>query len=134
MTWVLTGYLLDGQLDNRTAGRITGWLRFAGLKDNVTLDLQGDFEPDIRGKRISLKGVYPGKEASAVEYMKYFDERQTGKAGHITAGWPPYPWTDYPYIEWYSDTNDRVVLYLEPHQIAIVDETGAVLAEAPDVI
>lgn len=134
MSWEPSVFLLEGEMDNRTAGRITGWLRFAGLAEKVVLELQGDFEPDIRGRRISLKGVYPGKPASAVEYMKGFDPCQTGKAGHITAGWPPYSWTNYPYLEWYSESNDRVVMFLEPHQIAIMDDAEAVVAASPDMI
>ena len=122
MSWNISAYLLEGELDNRNPGRVTGWLRFAGLAEKVELDLEGDFEPDIRGTRIGFKNTFFGREDVAVEYMEGFDPRQTGKAGHITVGGPPQSWTDYPYIEWYSSTNDRVVLYLEPHQVFLIDE------------
>lgn len=134
MAWAPSAFLLEGELDNRTPGKITGWLQFAGLADRVTLDLKGDFEPDIRGRRIGLKGVFLGKDATAVEYMKGLTAQQVGKAGHITAGWPPQSWTDYPYIEWYSATNDRVVLHLEPHQVSILDPTTDVATEDPPFI
>lgn len=134
MTWTPSAFLLEGELDNRTPGKITGWLRFAGLAEQITLDLEGDFEPDIRGRKIGLKGVYFGKEAAAIEYMKGLTARQVGKAGHITAGWPPQSWTDYPYIEWYSATNDRVVLFPEPHQVSILDPAVDLMAKDPGLV
>ena len=131
MTWRPSAYLLEGELDNRKAGRITGWLRFAGLPGKIVLDLEGDFEPDIRGRRIGLAGRRFCNLAAAAKYMSGFALKQTGKAGHITAGWPPQSWTDYPFIEWYSDRNDRVVMYLEPHQVAILDEPAEIAAAEP---
>ena len=122
MTWRPSAFLLEGELDNRTAERITGWMRFAGLPEKVTLDLEGNFEPDVRGRRIAFKNIYLGRQGEAVEYMEGFQLRQTGKAGHITLGGPPQSWTDFPYIEWCSAENDRVVLYLEPHQVFLIDE------------
>jgi hypothetical protein len=38
---------------------------------------------------------------------------------HIAAGNLYYPYTEYPYLEWYSD-NGRVVLELDPSQVEIV--------------
>jgi len=134
MTWRPSDYLLEGELDNRTPGKISGWLRFAGLAEKVLVDLDGDFEPDIRGRRIGLTGRRFCNLVSATKYMGGFAVKQCGKAGHITAGWPPQSWTDYPYIEWYSASNDRVVLYLEPHQVSLVDEPAEVAAEQPGLL
>jgi len=39
MAWRPTQYLLEGELDNTTPGKVTGWMRFAGMKDNVAFDL-----------------------------------------------------------------------------------------------
>ena len=47
-------------------------------------------------------------------------EHQTGKAGDITAGLPPRDYVEYPYIEWYSRANGRVVLELEPEQVQVI--------------
>ena len=49
MAWRPTEYLLEGELDNTTPGKVTGWMRFAGTKDRVTLDLEGDFHRINRG-------------------------------------------------------------------------------------
>lgn len=134
MTWRPSTYLLAGELDNTTPGKVTGWMRFAGLPEQVTIDLEGDFEPDIRGRRIGLKGGYPGKEGAAIEFMKGFAARQVGRTGHITAGWPPHSWTEYPYIEWYSLHNDRVVLYLEPYQVSILDLPAELAGAEPGAV
>ncbi len=131
MTWRPSSYLLEGEMDNRQPGKVTGWLRFAGLPDKVTLDLEGDFEPDIRGRRIAFKSVYLGRPADAEEYMEGFHLRQTGRVGHITLGGPPQTWTEFPYIEWRSPESDRVVMYLEPHQVAVIDEPVEVVAAEP---
>ena len=131
MTWRPSAFLLEGELDNRTPGKITGWLRFAGLAAKVTLDLEGDFDPDIRGKRISLRSAYNGDKAAAAKYMEGFYPCQTGQAGHITAGLPPQVWFDFPYVEWDSAANDRVVLYLEPHQVAVLEDTAESVAVEP---
>jgi len=40
-------------------------------------------------------------------------------AAKIAAGELYYPYTDYPYFEWYSD-NGRVVLELDPSQITVI--------------
>jgi len=39
MAWRPTEYLIEGELDNTNPGKVTGWMRFAGLKDKVTFDL-----------------------------------------------------------------------------------------------
>jgi hypothetical protein len=106
-------------------------MRFAGLPEKVALDLEGDFEPDIRGRRIAFRSVYPGREAAAKAYMDGFHPRQTGRAGHITLGGPPQSWTDFPYIEWCSAENDHVILYLEPHQVAVLGEPAEVVVAEP---
>ena len=41
---------------------------------------------------------------------------------HIEAEDAFFPYVDYPYIEWYSETNGRVVLELEARQVEIFDQ------------
>jgi hypothetical protein len=131
MTWRPSDYLLEGELDNRRPGKITGWLRFAGLPEKVIVDLDGDFEPDIRGQRIGLTGPRFCNLSAAAQYMNGFALKQSGQAGHITAGWPPQSWTDFPCVEWSSTENDRVVMYLEPHQVAVLDEPAEAATAEP---
>jgi hypothetical protein len=120
MAWRPHKYLLEGELDNTTPGKVTGWMRFAGLREKVTFDLEGDFHRDIRGARIRLRGMYFGEEAPAVSYMDGFAQHQQGQVGYITAGLPPANNVDYPYFEWDSNINGRVVLELDASQVQLV--------------
>jgi hypothetical protein len=119
MAWRPTEYLVQGELDNTTLGKVTGWMEFAG-KGKVTFDLKGDFHRDIRGAKIHFKGSASGDEPGAEGYMESFSSHQTGEVGDITAGLPPADYVSYPYIEWYGDQNGRVVLELEADQIEVI--------------
>ena len=121
MAWRPTEYLIEGELDNTVSGRVTGWMKFAGLEKNVMFDLEGNFHRDIRGTKIHLTGGGCGEDdEKARKYMQCFSSTQTGKVGDITAGLPPQDYVVYPYIEWYGDENGRVVLELEPDQIKVI--------------
>jgi hypothetical protein len=178
MAWRPYANLMNGELDNRTPGKVTGWMRFfrRGKRPlRVTFDLAGDFHEDIRGKAIRLTNPEPSDENASLEgnstYMEGFSRVQRGEVGDITAGLPLGPWTKelaqrlmtqnelaweedglpeaerqqrrqewadryrqhiaagelyypyvaYPYIEWYSDRNGRVVLELDAAHVEILD-------------
>jgi hypothetical protein len=120
MAWRPTKHLLEGELDNTTPGKVTGWMRFAGMDRKVTFDLTGNFHRDIRGAKIRFKGDGNHDDPEAAGYMDSFAEHQTGKVGDITAGLPPRDYTDYPYLEWFGGDNGRVVLELEQNQIEVI--------------
>ena len=178
MAWRPYANLMNGELDNRMPGRVTGWMRFfrRGKRPlRVTFDLAGDFHEDIRGRAIRLTNAKPSDENARLgrngTYMEGFSRVQRGNVGDITAGLPLGPWTEelaqkfmaqneliwdearlpeaerehrrrewtdryrqhiaagelyypyvsYPYIEWYSDRNGRVVLELDASQVEILD-------------
>jgi hypothetical protein len=114
--------LIEGELDNTHLGKVTGWMRFAGLKEKMTFDLKGDFHRDIRGAKIHLAGSASETDppADAESYMDGLSLEQVGKVGDITAGLPPVDYVNYPYIEWYSDDNGRVLVELEPVQVEVI--------------
>jgi hypothetical protein len=180
--------LIDGELDNRVPGKVTGWIRFfrQGKKPlKVSLDFKGDFHEDIRGKAIRLSNPKPsdrneelGREGT---YMEGISVNQCGEVGDITAGLPLGPWTPalaqkllaqrelkwdedgvseaereelrkyfaaavrkhidagdlcypyvaYPYIEWYSESNGRVVLELDSSQVEILDAAASIKEKTP---
>jgi len=121
MAWRLAHLLIEGELDNTVLGKITGWMKLAGIKEKVVFDLKGDFHRDIRGAKIYLTGDARENEPGAKEYMDGFLTKQRGDAGDITAGLAPF---DYVrgrcYIEWYSNENGRVVIELEQEQLQII--------------
>ena len=115
-------HLIDGELDNTRSGKVTGWMKFVGVSGTVIFDLEGDFHRDVRGAKIRFTGEAFGASAGpdAELYMKGFALHQTGKAGDITAGLPPFDYGPFPYIEWYSEQNGRVVLELESTQVRVI--------------
>jgi len=119
MAWRPTEYLVEGELDNTNPGKVTGWMKFAGLNERVIFDLKGNFHRDIRGAKIHFRGE--GVESDeARRYMEGFDTRQTGNAGDITAGLPPRDYTSYPYIEIYADQNGRIVIELGQDHVQVI--------------
>jgi hypothetical protein len=100
MAWRPYENLIDGELDNRRPGRVTGWLRFFRRGKPplwVRLDLAGDFREDIRGKAIHLVNSQSSDRNQALErkgtYMDGFSEVQRGIVGDITAGLALGHWT-----------------------------------------
>jgi hypothetical protein len=120
MAWRPSRFLLEGELDNTTLGKVVGWMKFAGMRCKVTFDLIGNFHRDIRGAKIRFKGDGKEGDPEASSYMKGFACHQSGKVGDMTAGLPPIDYSTYPYLEWYSEENGRVVLELDPEQVEVI--------------
>jgi len=122
MAWRPTRYLIEGELDNTHPGKVTGWMQFAGMKERVTLCLEGDFHRDIRGAKVHFTGdayeTEPPQDAE--QFMEGFASEQKGRVGDITAGLPPHDYGRTPYIEIYSEENGRIVIELEPVQVEVI--------------
>ena len=117
MAWRPNEFLIEGELDNTSPGRVTGWMKFAGDKGKIRFELTGDFHTDIKGKKIIIKRLdHPCTTSTkeCVEYMKDFCIRQVGEVGDITCE------GGSPYIEWYSENNGRVVLEPKDTEVKIV--------------
>ena len=100
MAWRPYQNLIDGELDNRTPGKVTGWIRFfrRGKQPLRTcFDLDGDFHEDIRGKVIRFSNSSPSDRNEELDpegtYMDGFATEQRGEVGDITAGISLGPWT-----------------------------------------
>ena len=101
MAWRPYSNLIAGELDNRTPGKVTGWMRFY-RSDNapleVAFDLEGDFHEDIRGKVIRLKNTEMSDKNGELRregsYMEGFSPVQKGTVGDITAGLSLGTWTE----------------------------------------
>ena len=101
MAWRPHEQLVEGELDNTVPGKVTGRIRFVGIKEIVKLDLVGDFHRDIRGTTVRLSGCARDDE-EARQFMESFSPVQTGEVGDMTAGLPPQDYVNYPYFEIYS--------------------------------
>jgi hypothetical protein len=132
MAWRPTDYLVEGILDNSVQDKVTGWMKFAGLNENVVFDLEGNFHRDIRGAKVQLHG--DGEIANpqqAAAYMHDFSILQKGNVGDMTAGKPPQDYVEYPYFEWYSEDNGRCVVELEPEQVQLLSQPIPALESDP---
>lgn len=122
MAWRLTQFLLSGELDNAVPGRIRDYIKLCGGKGKVTISLEGDFHRDIRGAKIKFFNELWVDEAFARDFLINFRKRQTGEADDTTAGLPPQDYVPFPYIEWYSKENGRIVIELDPTRIEVVGD------------
>ena len=86
MAWRPTEYLLKGELDNTQLGKVTGWMKFAGMKEKVIFDLKGDFHRDIRGAKIRFAGNGYEGDPQAASYMHSMSPQQTGEVGDVLPG------------------------------------------------
>jgi len=122
MAWRPTKYLQEGELDNTCPNKITGWMKFAGMREKVTFDLRGNFHRDIRGANIRFTGdaYEDSADIDSDNYFEGFAQHHTGRAGDITAGLAPHDYGATPYVEIYSEQNGRIVLELEPVQIEVI--------------
>ena len=123
MAWRPNEQFIEGVLDNTVPGKVTGWMKFAGMDEKVVFDLEGNFHRDIRGAKVRLRG--DGESANTEEsakYMEVFSMVQKGNVGDMTAGREPQDYVNYGYFEWYGDDNGRVVIELEPDQVEILTQ------------
>ena len=97
-------------------------MRYAGIKEKVTFDLEGNFHRDIRGAKIHFTGdaYEDNTDIDSGDYFDGFARHQTGNVGDITAGLPPHDYGKAPYVEWYGHENGRIVLELEPAQVEVI--------------
>jgi hypothetical protein len=136
MAWRIQDQVIEGEIDNREQGRITGWLR---LTDGnvIQLDLLGNAAPDIAGTLIRL--VNPQPQHKKVDGLL---SQQRGQAGEFTASRKRREitvspevyqrlsaaeresvcrWTNCLYLEWYNASNGRVVVESAHFGIEVVD-------------
>ena len=118
MAWRVTTNLIDGTVDNTAAGKVTGSLRFIGRKRPVRLELAGDFTGECQGKRLVLKNRHPHERnstlARAGSYMVGFKPVQRGDVGTMKVD------ETGAYLEWYGETNGRVVIELARVEVEVV--------------
>jgi hypothetical protein len=148
MAWRIDENLIRGEIDNRTRGRVTGRLWFAGRTDPVELDLVGNAWRDLAGHRLEFvnPAPQPGLPAS-------FASRQDGTTGDITASRKvkvpdipldqigeyyaarkpfPWHWGNSLYLEWFSATNGRVVIESVSYQLTISTDSTWTMTPAEE--
>ncbi|MBA4136924.1 MAG: hypothetical protein C0518_06365 [Opitutus sp.] len=148
MAWRLDEHVIRGEIDNRTRGRTTGRIWFAGRTDPVELALDGNCWRDLAGRRLEF--VNPEPKPGLPES---FAARQQGAVGDITASRKvkvpdiplddlhlyyktgremPWHWGNSLYLEWVSARNGRVVIETASFELKIVGEPAWEMSEAEE--
>jgi len=126
MAWRIREHIQSGEIDNRTKGRVRGFLVLDGSGNRILLDLVGNAHPDLAGSLIRFRNA-----RSIEKPLDDFPLQQSGKAGDITASQrvkdilvsteeflamskeereTAYRWANCLYLEWYSHCSGRVVM------------------------
>jgi hypothetical protein len=131
MAWRIDQSVIRGEIDNRTRDHVTGRIWFEGRAEPVELDLTGNAWRDLAGRRLEFVNPVAVKKPLSAEEIAGFAMRQKGTIGDCTAsrkvkvpevtmealveladqGKPfPWHWGNSLYLEWFSETNGRVVI------------------------
>lgn len=138
MAWRPNHLVQAGELDNTQRGWTIGWLQLDGFADRLQLKLAGNCHPDLAGWKFRIHRIEPelpsdksqDEEDAPVDYSGISLD-QSGHVGDITADQmikhhdisndelvrrllagekPSYTWRKCLYLEWFSNTNGRVVI------------------------
>jgi len=131
MAWVIGQAVVRGEIDNTVEGLTTGRIWLHGRNDPLVLRLHGDCWRDLAGCRMEFRNPKP--EAGPPIRL---DSHQHGLVGDITASWRtrkrpgpencpelsfdddnPDAWRNCLYIEWFSNTDGRVLIESDQFEI-----------------
>jgi len=128
MAWRIHERVNKGEIDNRQRDRVRGQIWLVGRDEPIRLDLSGNCLRDLAGCLVKFENPQP--KPAADEDVDLAD-RQSGAAGEITASRkmrvfdvpleealritregkaPPEHMGNCFYLEWFGDTNGRVVI------------------------
>lgn len=138
MAWRIDEAVVRGEIDNHTRGRVTGRIWFTGQAEPVELNLTGNCWRDLAGRRLEFTNPDP-KPGD----LGRFATVQNGTAGDITASRKvkvpdipmdqvgeyyaakkpfPWHWGNSLHLEWFGETNGRVVIESASYELKIVGE------------
>jgi len=134
--------VVRGQIDNRIKGRITGSLWLHGRKKPVTLNLEGNPHRDLAGCLLEFTATGP-----TVRLKGGLSAKQQGLAGDMTASRKvripcaddsdskeegkeiAWRWSNCLYLEWFSETEGRILLESTGFEYQISEPAWVMTAE-----
>lgn len=123
MAWRIDRYVVRGLIQNIVPGRVVGTVWLKGLNQPIELNLKGNCYRDLAGARLEFKNDDPLEG----DYTG-FDIFQDGTVGDMTASKkvktllelqdlesisdepPPFVLANCLYLEWFSESNGRVLI------------------------
>lgn len=141
MAWRIDEAVIDGEIDNRVRGLVTGTLRLAGFDEPIQLELKGNAWRDLAGRRLRFVNPAPKPAGDLASLGKL----QSGAAGDLTASRkvkvPDIPlnqigeyyaqrkpwtwhWGNSLYLEWFSEENGRVVIEAVGFELTISSDAA----------
>lgn len=148
MAWRIDPYVIRGEIDNRTRGRVAGRIWFVGRSVPVEIELAGNAWRDLAGRRVEFTNPEPQPGLATS-----FATLQRGVVGDITASRKvkvpeipleqigeyyarrqpfPWHWGNSLHLEWFSECNGRVVIESAHFQLTIADAATWDMAEAEE--
>ena len=97
--------------------------RQSGTAGDITAGLPlGTWSEELAQRLIAKNEVKIGIPAAEREVRRKVSTELYRR--HIESGDRYFAYVDYPYIEWYSEENGRVVLELDPLQVEVLNKEG----------
>lgn len=136
MAWRIDEAVTRGEIDNRTEGRTVGRIWLAGHDEPLQLRLDGDCWRDLAGSLLTFDNPDPKPDPEA----RGLASVQAGIIGDMTASRKcrvpsvpeeefqrlyqnneeiPCEWRNVLYLEWFSETNGRVVIESHHYRLRI---------------
>jgi len=148
MAWRIDEPVVRGEIDNRIRGRTTGRIWFAGCADPVVLELEGNCWRDLAGRRLEFTNPEPKSgdvarlgrvqkgvvgDFTASRKVKVLDI-PLDQIGEYYAAKKPFPWHwgNSLYLEWFSESNGRVVIETAGFDLKIVGEPAWEMSAAEE--
>lgn len=129
--------VVRGEIDNRSKGRVHGRIWLQGRPDPLVLELKGNAHPDLAGCLLTFNNRSPRFLDSRLESLP---REQVGAIGDLTASRkarvldvsvedayamssrgekPPEHLANAFYLEWFSESNGRVVIESADYELTI---------------
>jgi hypothetical protein len=150
MAWRIQDHVVRGEIDNRVKGIVRGAISLDGVPEPLRLELKGNAWPDLAGCFLTFKS-----SAKRIPFVRKegLSPLQRGTAGDLTASRkvrvpdvpieefirvrksgdrPPEHMGNCLYLEWFSETNGRVVIEGVDWQLEISPPLWRLTAEEID--